>query len=381
VTLTRTSFQSTTFPATTVYVIVNGDQNDGDIPAVRYRRSRNVAEGAFQGALTDASGAKWIIDEPDIFPEWFGAKGDAIQLLDGQTIAGSTTFTSASASFQASDVGKYIMIGLAGPTGRQLTATIASVTNATTVVLNVSATSSRTNVPWLYGTPDDAALQAMLTFAAQTRTRAVFTAGKTFLVRGHLTTEPPLRYRDNTTIVFRGDVLHANANSGGFVLCDQYFRVNATNYTRNVAIRFEGGSIIFPDAWTSDAGGLAKKGFGVTCTDGFEVWVPRLVGNNVNSFTTQVFRSKNGNWFGARMDAGDGNGEDGIHLLGNCSDITFNGVLVESGDDAFSLTAEVDSGGGGSDSFNAVIERITLSNSLLYVNGYSGVKILTNTTT
>ena len=369
---TRTAVAAATIPPEVGRIIVNGALSVGDVRSATYRRA-SPAQSGFEGVLTSADGAKWIFDEPELYPEWFGAKGDARQLTDGAISAGSTTFTSASAGFTASDVGKYIMIAGAG-SGRQHATTIAAVTNATTVTLAAGAVTTVSGAAWFFGTTDDTALQTLLDFVSRVSGKAVLTAGKTYLLRS-----AALRYRDNSTIILRGDLLHANANNGGFALQDQYFRIDPAARTQNVSIFFEGGAIIFPDAWTSDAGGLNKKGLGITNTIGFEVRSPRTVGNNASSFATQVSESSRGNWIGSRITMGDGLGEDGIHLFGNCADINFSHLVIYAGDDAFSLTQEIATGL--SNSNNAVIENITVANSILCSNGFSSIKILTNTNT
>ena len=294
-------------------------------------------------------------------------------MTDGAINAGSTTFTSPSAGFTAADVGKYIMIAGAG-SGRQHATTIVAVTNSTTVTLAASAVTTVAGAAWFFGTPDDTPLQNLFNFVSRVSGKAVLAAGRTYLLR-----VAQLRYKDNSTIIFRGDLLHANGNAGGFALQDQHFRVDPIARTQNVSIFFEGGAIIFPDAWTSDASGLNKKGLGITNTVGFEVRSPRVVGNNASSFATQVSESSRGNWIGSRINVGDGLGEDGIHLYGNCADINFSHLLIYAGDDAFSLTHENSTGL--SHSKDGIIENITVANSILRSNGFSAIKILTNTST
>ena len=71
----------------------------------------------------------------------FGAAGQSRTVADGATTAASTTLTSATATFVAGDVGAAISGGSI-PAGT----TIASVTNATTVVLSAAATATATGV-------------------------------------------------------------------------------------------------------------------------------------------------------------------------------------------------------------------------------------------
>ncbi len=87
---------------------------------------------------------------------------------DGMATSGSTTFTSATANFTAADVGATIQqttskgsLNVSGtiPSGT----TIASVTNATTVVLSAAATASGTGITFLVGGRVPAATQQYLT--------------------------------------------------------------------------------------------------------------------------------------------------------------------------------------------------------------------------
>jgi hypothetical protein len=100
----------------------------------------------------------------------YGIKGDAVTHEDGVATAGSATFTSASAAFSPADQGKFIEITGAGSnsgmwhgTGTAhgiLATSIRSVTNSNTVTLETAATSSGTNLHFVYGTDNTAAFRA-----------------------------------------------------------------------------------------------------------------------------------------------------------------------------------------------------------------------------
>ncbi len=100
----------------------------------------------------------------------YGIKGDAITHADGVATAGSAVFTSASAAFSPVDRGKFIQITGAGSNSGMLhgsgtahgnlATTIRLVWNSTTVVLATEATSSGTNLNFVYGTDNTAAFQA-----------------------------------------------------------------------------------------------------------------------------------------------------------------------------------------------------------------------------
>jgi hypothetical protein len=104
---------------------------------------------------------------------------------DGVATNGSTTFTSATAAFTGADVGQTIQqtttkgtLNVTGtiPSG----ATIASVTNATTVVLSAAATASGTGINFLIGGRAPATTQSMFTLydTNGTTKRYEFTLGK-----------------------------------------------------------------------------------------------------------------------------------------------------------------------------------------------------------
>lgn len=77
----------------------------------------------------------------------YGAKADGVYLYDGTYTNGSTAFTSASATFTSADLGKKIVLQLSQGTRQILT--IASVTNATTIVM--SGTASANSSAYTYG--------------------------------------------------------------------------------------------------------------------------------------------------------------------------------------------------------------------------------------
>lgn len=127
------------------------------------------AVGGSGGAATHAI---VVTDAP------YNAKGDGKELHNGATTVGSTTFTSATASFTAEDVGKLILIDGAGATGgfgsiggvpapAPIWASIATFVNSTTVTLSTPAGLTKTGCRFVYGTDDTAAIQAAFDAALQ----------------------------------------------------------------------------------------------------------------------------------------------------------------------------------------------------------------------
>lgn len=95
-------------------------------------------------------------------PGDFGAVGDVVWITDGVTTNGSATFTSASAAFTASDVGKRISIQGAGSSSAALHTTITARNSATNVTLGAAAGTSLTNAICSYATDCATQLQTWL---------------------------------------------------------------------------------------------------------------------------------------------------------------------------------------------------------------------------
>lgn len=107
----------------------------------------------------------WVFD---VTANAYGAKGDAQVVGDGAMGSGSAVLTSATANFQAGDVGKAISVKGAGPTGvTTLITTIASRQSATQVTLTAANASggALTGAVVIWGTDDTAAIQAAVNAA------------------------------------------------------------------------------------------------------------------------------------------------------------------------------------------------------------------------
>ena len=118
----------------------------------------------------------------------YGAKGDGIQAFDGAITAADNTFTSASASFAASDIGKVITIQNAAGTSLDLTTTIASINSATSVELTSAATDTVSAVSYTYGTDDTTAIRAAFAALGSDsvigKTGIIFFPEGTYIVNG-----------------------------------------------------------------------------------------------------------------------------------------------------------------------------------------------------
>jgi hypothetical protein len=94
----------------------------------------------------------------------YGATGNGKMIVDGAISSSSATFTSVTANFTSSDVGKTICVPYAGTGGtRPLVTTISAFTNSTTVTLAASASATVSGAICHYGTDDTSAIQACIT--------------------------------------------------------------------------------------------------------------------------------------------------------------------------------------------------------------------------
>jgi len=84
---------------------------------------------------TKTTGLAWKYKGKEIDARDYGIVSDCRTILDANMAIGSATLTSATANFVAGDVGKVIIVGLAGSSKVTLRTTIQSRTNSTTVVL------------------------------------------------------------------------------------------------------------------------------------------------------------------------------------------------------------------------------------------------------
>ena len=110
-----------------------------------------------QKTIEDPGYSKGDVTSSYIQASDFGAKGDAIQLVDF-SIKGNE-LKSNSALFTNEDRGKIVSIASAGDDGQHLLSTIYKVVNTTTVILNDRALNNVSNVMGSYGTDNITSLQ------------------------------------------------------------------------------------------------------------------------------------------------------------------------------------------------------------------------------
>lgn len=108
------------------------------------------------------AGALWNAGGRDFNVRAYGAKGDVQRVVDASTTAGSATIGSASANFQATDVGKYAIVNGGGAS---LVTTVAAYVSATQITLAAAPTFSATGATLYWATDDTAAIQAAVNAA------------------------------------------------------------------------------------------------------------------------------------------------------------------------------------------------------------------------
>ncbi len=241
----------------------NGKALLGQLPVTK--DATGVASGADACSIsggTDCSGAKVMATggtAPLFLSAWFGeridlkglnAKGNAISLRDGTVAAGSTAFTSPSASFTADDVGKSITVIGAAPSAANLTTTIAAVSGAHAVTL---ATPASTAV-----SPSNSALTALVPVARG----AGYAPGDTFPIAGGTAATQAVGTVVATTV---GSASVNTAGSGGTAgACvltgtsgtGTLFRVNATISGNAISAL---GSIIDGGFYTANPSSLSAE--------------------------------------------------------------------------------------------------------------------------
>lgn len=147
---------------------------------------RRVLLGGGGASTTPA----WIFDATK-----YGARGDAKVVGDGAMASGSAVLTSATASFQASDVGKAISVKGAAPLGvTTLVTTIASRQSATQVTLSTTNASGGavSSAVVIWGTDDTTAIQAAVdaaeTYLVSHTYAQVYFPPRPYIVAGALNT-------------------------------------------------------------------------------------------------------------------------------------------------------------------------------------------------
>jgi hypothetical protein len=136
-------------------------------------------------ALGSVNATSSYVDADKVFNvKAYSAVGNGIQFSDGAITTGTTAFTSASATFTASDVGKVITIEDAGGTDINLTTTIAAFVSATAVTLTAAASATVSSKTFVYGSDDTTYIQAAIDAAAADGGGTVFFPKGIYVING-----------------------------------------------------------------------------------------------------------------------------------------------------------------------------------------------------
>lgn len=148
----------------------NSEVGYGTYTATGTTLTRNVTKSTNSNAAISLSGSAEVFITPraeelsgDYVATSYGIVADGHYLSDGTITTGTNAFSSASASFTASDVGKTIVIQGAGAAGVTLKTTISGFTNSTHVTLTANAGTSVTTGKTYYGTDNTTAINSLIT--------------------------------------------------------------------------------------------------------------------------------------------------------------------------------------------------------------------------
>jgi len=132
----------------------------------------------YDGKVLDQQGAVHNVKSSS-----YGAKGDAKVAANGAMSSGQYVLTvSGSAPFSSGDVGKRIRVAGAGASGVPLSTTIQSYTSASQVTLAASASVTVSGAWFVFGTDDQAALNAAIAAASSAGGGTVYVPPGTYLL-------------------------------------------------------------------------------------------------------------------------------------------------------------------------------------------------------
>lgn len=157
---------------------------DSDLTAIAALSTTSYGRSLL--ALADAAalrsaGGGLVRSIGDIRVEDYLAVGDGVYKTNGVATSGDATFTCASVTWTAADIGKPIVIAGAGAAGATLATTIASVNSGTSIELTNAPSTSVGAAQFFYGTDDTTYIQNALD--ACTNGQSVLLApGKTYMV-------------------------------------------------------------------------------------------------------------------------------------------------------------------------------------------------------
>lgn len=300
-------FATAMIPAEKTITEVFGYAVEGDSPSVRYRRTKNATEATYPSARADATGAKWIIDEDRLLPEWFGAKGNS----NGY-----------------------------------------SVTNPNVLLAGAS------------GADDAPAFRAADIYSEATGIPCETIGGKKYRMGSHIVAKSGQK-----TVMAPGSLVRWRFKSD--LIHDSYDPVSGsvmfifTNGTKaapvnRVSFIFDGGRLIHPDDAVKPRPNASKGS--ITIYHAFDAEVLRVnkSGQSPTNFQVSVYNSSivtvDGGTIGYPIAPFNEYGDDGAHVIvsgnGNaCRHVRIRNLRIRSGDDPLSITAELNA-------VNCVVEKI-----------------------
>ncbi|RYZ63033.1 MAG: hypothetical protein EOO14_00350 [Chitinophagaceae bacterium] len=179
----------------------------------------------------------------------YGAKGDGTYKNGAAMTSGSASLTVSSGSFTSADIGKYIEVGGAGAAAGRLVTTISAVTNANTVTLAATASTTVSGQRVLYGTDNTTAFQAAINATYSAADTAY--NGKVFVPKGrYLFTAAPIVFNgtdsvNNAQIYLPTNGTFASVNRVGTVEIEGEVAPNMfTDYTNRQVGVVESGVIL-----------------------------------------------------------------------------------------------------------------------------------------
>ena len=310
-----------TIPSSVNRLLVEGLNSQGDVPPFRVRRANIAvpAELTCPGVVTDASGNKWVFDEPEIRPEWLGAVGDGT----GQTGIG----TDDRQALQD-------MLDAAAILGAKAVVPVGKKFRVSSSIVSSSIGRSGGRVC--------------------------------------------LYYESNAHIVIRGHIIHDAWDSTSSPVLMWPKIASETVRVSNVHIRYEdGGGVIYPNDAVPPGSG-AKAGIIINNVDGFSVIRPHTDGSSITGFQLQIVQSSDGFVNGGMVGVTNfptAVGSDGLHFSATCRRITCIGGLSNSGDDSLSFTHEGGNGSGTTYRDNCTMEDIRVSDWVCRTTQAKAIKV------
>jgi len=318
-----------------------------------------VRQGAWNRAK-DFDGARDAVYGTLVVVSYDGTDDGNVYML---TTANPVIFGESDITFETAGLAQaiYAQEAAASATAAAASATSAAASATSAEEAAASIIGMGINLPESFGavgdgtTDDTEALQNWLDAGGV----SVLTKGKTYRITG------PLYYDSDLLLFLQGFILHDFTGGVQGALNGRNWTTDGGDYQENVRVYFQGGGIKF-----STMASPSRKGIVFSFTNNLYVeGIGTYGGNDMGSYNVHLRSVNDAVFVGGGVKSGDSTGEDGIHLGRDCENVSFNGVWIESGDDAFSITQE----GGGT---AYTIKNIRITNCSFKTKQNSSFKIL-----